>query len=221
MGYRQVYFRINSKYAYGSGWSNDDKAAEAFKEETRRLFQEAGWTLQISKNKSVCDTAVKGQQDLYLHPMNFSGVILEEDIPTIEALLAKAATFQCRGTDCYETYLELSDEDYWALLETQKAEITAVILEQFKTKRRNLYKSGEAAMNIAQRFTVRRLCDKEGNRNKANLYVSQLIESLIAEGRLITARTKNGTGIRTATKAEWQEHTPPLVDKDYLSRPAG
>jgi len=221
MGYRQVYFRINSKYAYGSGWSNDDEATEAFKEETRRLFQEDGWTLQISKNSSVCDTAVKGLQELYLHPMHFSGVILEEEIPKIEALLAKAATFQHRGTDCYEAYLELSDEDYWTLLETQKAEITAVILEQFKTKRRNLYKSGEATMNIAQRFMVHRLCDKEGNRNKANLYVSQLIESLIAEGRLITARTKSGTGIRTATKAEWQEHTPPLVDKDYLSRLAG
>lgn len=221
MGYRQVYFRIRSKYAYGNGWANDNEDSRAFKEETRRLFQEGGWTLQISKISSGCDTAVKGQQDLYLHPMNFSGVILEEEIPGIEAMLAKATTFHCYGTDCYEAYLELSDEDYWALLETQKAEITAAILERYKTKRRNLYKAGDASMGIAQRFTVRRLCDKEGNRNKANLYVSQLIESLIAEGRLITARTRNGMGIRTATEKEWQEHKPPLVDKNYLSRLAG
>lgn len=220
MGYRQVYFRIDSKYAYGEGWANDEEAA-AFHDEVRRLFQSAGWAIQTSTISSGCDTAIKGQQDLYLHPMNFSGVILEEEIPGIESLLAQATTFRCRGTDCYEKYLELSDEDYWTLLETRKDEIIAAILERYRTKRRNLYKVGEAAAGIAQRFTVHRLCDKEGKRNKANLYVSRLIEELIADGRLITSKTKDGLGIRAATEKELQNRGPALVDKDYLSRLAG
>ncbi len=136
----------------------------------------------------------------------------------VESLLAKAATFRCYGTDCYEEYLDLNDEDYWALLESKKEEIIAVILEKYKTKRRNLYMVGKAALGIAERFTVHRLCDKKGDHNKASLYVGQLIEELIADGRLITAHTKNGTGIRTATEKERQEQKPPLVDKDYLSR---
>lgn len=219
MGYRQVYFRINSKYTYGNGWAGDDEAANAFRDETRKLFQEGGWTIQPGRESSgICDTAIKGQQELYLHPMNFSGVISEDEIPMAEALLARATTFRCNGTDCYEEYLDLSDEDYWALLKSKKEEIVAVILEQYKTKRRNLYKVGEAALGITQRFTVHRLCDKDGNHNKANLYVSQLIEELIADGRLITAHTKNGTGIRAATEKERQEQKPSLVDKDYLSR---
>ncbi len=218
MGYRQVYFRIDSRYVYGEGWADDKEAAAAFHNEARRLFQSAGWAIQASPISSGCDTAIKGQQELYLHPMNFSGVILEEEIPGIESLLAQATTFQCRGIDCYEKYLELSDEDYWALLETQKDEIAAAILERYRTKRRNLYKVGEAATGIAQRFTVHRLCDKEGNRNKANLYVSQLVEELIADGRLLTAKTKNGMGIRVATEKELQNRKSALVDKDFLSR---
>lgn len=221
MGYRQVYFRIDSKYTYSEGWANDEEAAAAFCEETRQLFQSAGWAVQISSNSSICDTAVKGQQELYLHPMNFSGVILEEEIPGIETLLARATTFRCRRTDCFEKYLELNDEDYWTLLETQRDEIIAAILERYRTKRKNLFKVGEAATGIARQFTIRRLCDKEGNRNKANLYVSQLIEELIADGRLLTTKTKNGWGIRTATEKELQNRRPSLVDKDYLSRLAG
>ena len=68
---------------------------------------------------------------------------------------------------------------------------------------------------------IRDRCDKEGHRNKANLYVSQLVEAMIADGRLITAKTRNGTGIRTALEKELREKQVPLVDKDYLSRLAG
>ena len=44
---------------------------------------------------------------------------------------------------------------------------------------------------------------------------------MIADGRLITAKTRNGTGIRTALEKELREKQVPLVDKDYLSRLAG
>jgi len=49
MAYREVYFRIqiyNYDYGYGrgSGWLSEADA-DAFQEESRRLFQELGWTL--------------------------------------------------------------------------------------------------------------------------------------------------------------------------------
>lgn len=119
MGYRKVYFRISSGYLWGNDWSSSEEQA-AFREETRRLFQDDGWTLETHKNAAVCDTVRKGLQDLYLHPMNFSGVILEETIPHLEELLAQAHTFRCRGVDRYEVYLDLTDEDYWAMLESQR-----------------------------------------------------------------------------------------------------
>lgn len=79
--YREVYFRIRSSYRYDSGWP--DKGVEhAFRDETRTLFQSAGWELHPAReDSSSSDIVTKGQQDLYLHPMNFSGVIQTDEIP--------------------------------------------------------------------------------------------------------------------------------------------
>lgn len=97
MEYREVYFRIRSAYQYDSGWP--DKGAErAFREESRRLFQSAGWELHPAREDSgSSDTVTKGQQDLYLHPMNFSGVIRIDEIPQLQALLRGRRPSNARG----------------------------------------------------------------------------------------------------------------------------
>ena len=51
MAYRKVYFRIRTE-CYSSGWSSDADRA-AFKEESRRLFQELGWTVTLGRN-GIC-----------------------------------------------------------------------------------------------------------------------------------------------------------------------
>lgn len=43
--YRKVYFRIRSRYQFDSGWPAETDAAK-FHEESRSLFQSAGWDLQ-------------------------------------------------------------------------------------------------------------------------------------------------------------------------------
>ena len=63
MAYRKVYFRIRTD-CYSSGWTSDADRT-AFKEESRRLFQELGWAVTFGHNGS-CDTAAKDQQDLYI-----------------------------------------------------------------------------------------------------------------------------------------------------------
>lgn len=202
MGYRKVYFRIRSQYEESRGFPNE-QAEIHFKEESRRLFQDVGWIVHAEPlHSGVSDTVTKGQQELYLHPMSFSGVVLEEEIPQFEVLLSQAETFQCYATDLYEEYLELSDEAYWTLLESRREEIVSAILERYRTKRRNLFITGVTGMDIAKQFSVNRVNDKFGHRNKANLFVSNLMAQLIKEGRLVTADTKNGQGVRTATKEE-------------------
>ena len=137
MEYRKTYFRIHSRYQFDSGWLDESDATE-FREETRRLFQSAGWDLHPDGD-STSDTVTKGQQDLYLHPMNFSGIIEVNEIPALQALMKEAETFQCYGVDCYERYWELTDEEYLGQLESKREEITQTILEQCRTKRKNLY----------------------------------------------------------------------------------
>lgn len=75
MEYRKVYFRIRSRYQFDSGWPAETDAAK-FHEESRSLFQSVGWDLQPGGD-STSDTVTKGWQELYLHPMNFSGIMLE------------------------------------------------------------------------------------------------------------------------------------------------
>lgn len=201
MVYRDTYFRIKSQYEPYHGFRNPEDAA-AFHQEVARLFQSAGWQFQPRKNSSESDTAVKGKQDLYLHPMNFSGVVLEEEIPAIRAFLKDARTFQCYGVDCYAVYYDMSDEEYLKHLKSKREEIIEVILERCTTKRRNLFHTTGFAMSIAEQFTVHRISDKEGRRNLAYQYVDQLVNELIACGKLVTAKTRHGLGVRTATSKE-------------------
>lgn len=102
MEYRKVYFRIRSRYQFDSGWPAETDAAK-FHEESRSLFQSVGWDLQPGGD-STSDTVTKGWQELYLHPMNFSGIIEMDEIPAIQELLKDAKSFCCYGFDCYERY---------------------------------------------------------------------------------------------------------------------
>ena len=52
MEYRNVYFRIRSRYQYDSGWPDESDATE-FREESRRLFQSADWDLHPGGDLSL------------------------------------------------------------------------------------------------------------------------------------------------------------------------
>lgn len=210
MEYKKVYFRIRSRYQFNSGWTCERDAA-GFREESRHLFQNAGWQLHPGRS-SISDTVTKGLQELYLHPMNFSGVIQLDEIFGIQEFLKKADSFHCYSVDCYERYWELTDEEYRTQLEGRREEIIRAILERCRTKRKNLYITGSFVMNVAQKFSVHRLCDKEGRKNLANRFVEELVEQLIREGRLVTAKNPNGPGIRTATDAELRALLQPAFE---------
>ena len=199
MAYRMVYLRVRSG-GYNFGWASDADQA-AFKEESRRLFQELGWTLHAGNN-SVCDTVTKGNQDLYLHPLSFSGVLDEADIQPLLEQLSKAKTFQCDHLDRYEEFLDMSDEEYRAALEAKRGEITDFILEQCRTKRSNLYITDPVAVIVAEQFEVCRLCDKDRDNGVGKRFVTELMAQLLQEGRLVSAETDHGEGIRTTTAKE-------------------
>jgi len=144
-------------------------------------------------------------------------VIQTDEIPRLQALFEGVQTFQCQGVDCYERYWELSDEEYMAQLEARRDEIIEAILKRYQTKRKNLYVTGPAELSIAKQFSVHRLCDKDGKNNLANRYVGELVERLIREGRLVTAETRNGLGIRTAAGTELRQREEPLPGQQQMT----
>lgn len=147
-------------------------------------------------------------EDLGVTPIQRQAIIEMDEIPAIQELLKDAKSFCCYGFDCYERYWDITDEEYLAQLETKREEITHEILERCRTKRKNLYITGPVALNVAQKFSVHRLCDKEGKHNLANRFVGELMEQLVQDGLLVTTKTRNGPGVRTATDAEISSPLP-------------
>ena len=201
MTYREIGISIRS--AYTQGWP-DDASRLAFRTETRKLFRDAGWQVEEKPlDSGHCDTVRNGKDALYLHPVLFSGVMQEDHIPEVQQLLSNAATFRVLGTDLRRECFDLTDEEYRQKLQAQTEEIDNAILVACKTKRKNLFHTGSIAERIGRQFTVRRLTDwEQSGPYIAEGYVGERIEQLIADGRLITAQTRYGQGLRTATEAE-------------------
>ena len=201
MTYREIGISIRS--AYSQGWP-DDISQRAFRTETRKLFRDAGWQVEEEPlDSGHCDTVRNGKDALYLHPDLFSGVMQEDHIPELQRLLSGANTFRVLGTDLRRECFELTDEEYRQRLEEQTERIDNAILEACKTKRKNLFRTGAIAERIGQQFAIRRLPDWERSGPYiAEGYVGERIEQLIADGRLIIAKTRYGQGLRTATEAE-------------------
>ena len=193
MTYREIGISIRS--AYSQGWP-DDASRLAFRTETRKLFRDAGWQVEeMPLDSGHCDTVRNGKDALYLHPTVLSGVMQEDHIPELQQLLSSAATFRVLGIDLHMECFELTDE------------------ESRRTKRRNLFRTGPVAARIGRQFAIRRLTDLERSGPYiAEGYVGERIEQLIADGRLITAQTRYGQGLRTATEAELEmaENADPM-----------
>ena len=211
MAYRMVYLRTRTN-GYASGWSSEAGKA-AFDQECRRLFQQLGWTLHTGGN-GICDTVTKNRQDLYLHPTSFSGVMDENNIQPLQEQMLTAQTFQCYAVDCYEEYADLNDEKYRAALEAKRGEITAFILEQCWTKRANLYITDPIALHFAEHFEICRLCDRDRRSAVGKRFMSDLIRQLLQEGRMVSAETTHGQGIRTATAKELKDYHTPVEQVD-------
>ena len=164
-----------------------------------------GWTPTLGHN-GCCDTVTRGQQDLYLHPDSFSGVMEEDSIQPLQEQLAAVRTrpFHCYAVDRYEEHMDMSDEEYRNMLESRRDEIAAFILEQYRTKRTNLYITDSVAEYAAECFEIRRLCDRNRQNRAGKQFSSELVAQLLQEGRLVAAETNNGLGIRTATAKELQ-----------------
>ncbi len=211
MKYRSTYFRIRAEGyiidpARGTDWASNS-TKETFIAESRALFQSQGWTLHPGREiGGVCDTVSKGKQELYLHPMNFSGVIREDEIQALKALMEKARTFRCYHVDLYEEYLDVSDEEYLELLESRKDEITDVILKYCQSRRSNRYLTGPVASDIAVRTAPKRVGDQGYSNKTAINFMGGLIGQLVEKGLLVTADTAQGPGIRTATEKEQRAH---------------
>ncbi len=210
--YQKIYFYIDSQYQWGQGFP-DDVSESSFHQEARQIFQAAGWKVTSGQLSGESDTATRGKQSLYLHPMEFSGVILTEEISALKQILSSAKTFRLRSIGQFEIYQDMSDQDYTEYLESCRAEIIEDILANYRTKRKNQFiVNCNMAEKIGREYRILRVDSTDHTGDKAFMYVSKLIDELIADGRLRTGATKKGLGIRTAVPSDLK-NSPELFRK--------
>ena len=212
--YQKIYFYIDGDYQYSRGFSSD-AADLLFHTEVKNIFESIGWRVEPGRLSGSSPSAFKGKQELYLHPMSFSGVILSEDIPEIEGVLRTAKTFRLRNVGRFEQYEDMSDERYRSYLDTRRDDMIKAILEFCQTKRSNLYRTGNLCETIGKQFKIHRLQTKNNSDGDlAYLQVAELIAELLTDGKLVFSKTKNGPGFRTATPKD-----KPVADEEQVPVP--
>lgn len=131
-----VFFRIEAGYEWGHGMTKD--ALQLFYKEITALFTQNGWTIQ--EDKIGCPSAVKGEEKLYLHPMDFSGNLSKESIHQVEHFLQEGKTYKLRCIDTYQTVYSISTDDYVKYLKENTEDIRKKILIAFTTDSPHQYK---------------------------------------------------------------------------------
>jgi hypothetical protein len=198
MKYKSVYFRINSSYEWGKGFSNEELAL--FIEEVRELFLYNGWELKYETSSNASDTFTKGKQELYCHPQSFSGAVIEEQIPVIEKMLKdfNGVSFRYKSTDIYETLFDYTPEQCLEILESKRNEIESELLGAYKTKRKNLFRQ-ISFFDFAHKFKIKTIDNHIGasSMDVNQGFVNEIFQTLLKTGKIQSAQTRNGVAYKT------------------------
>lgn len=201
-GFYKVFFRIDTiGFDYMNGSFENPKDREAFYAEAKELLK----SYEIEENSGYDP---HGPEYLYIHPQNISGEMHINKIIALSRLMEEGnrKTFKCRSVDLYEMLYDIPDELYTAYLNEKKLDFEAYLLDALKTKRSDLYFTDIGIFsgiykNAERQFSVRRSAYRRQSNTDPDFsrFYSDTVDRLIEEGKLTTAETKHGTGIRTAT----------------------
>ncbi len=201
--YIQVYFRIDTKGASAYGGWKDQADRDRFHSEMTALFKYFGipeGTGGRFENFPM--------EHLYAHPNDISGVVEKCKVKPIAEALDASESVSVRWVDVYRDVSPMSNAEYLETLKSQRAEIAAELLTEFRTKRSNLYIvhndffTGPVRRVAERRHVPRREAERYQDNGTGYNYVYSVFEELLAAGKIVSAETKHGTGYRTAKANE-------------------
>lgn len=204
--YSNVHFRIETAgYQYPS-FSFAEEDRNAFYAEVRNALEPLGWKLEKDVEGWGCTYIVNGKSQLYLHPQDFSGEVLKNDIKAIAEALQKHNTFYLRWVDLYDTVYDISDNEYEEYLNGKNEEIRKVLFENCGTTRTSkFYYAFDVCRNLANRFRLRRIGLNDGRNcgtGQTIKHIQKIMDEMITEGLLIGAEKNGNKMIRTPNKTE-------------------
>ena len=205
--YVDAHFRVNTPAYRPPNYIFEEKDKQRFNEEAAGVFARLGWTTESEAYSGACTTVRKGKSSLYLHPQDFSGTVLKSEVKTIAEALRQHETFSLLRVDLYETICDITDEAYYAYLDTQTDRIREEILKSSVTTRRNkFYHDYDVANHVAGKVRLNRIGDDDGKHfgtGKTARYILGVIDRLVEQGELASAQSRNGSRmIRALNKTE-------------------
>lgn len=210
--YANVYFRIDCKY-YGYPkfyFENQDNKSQFYNEVKSALYP-LGWREENGKEEWIGDnwasvTIVKGGQHLYLHPQEFSGEVLKNDVKAIAEALQGYNTFKIELVDLYETVYDISDSEYEKYLQTKDTEIKKFVFDMCHTTRTKLfYSTYDVLRNVAMNIQLKRLNirnESQGYLTQTSEHINKVIEEMIADGYIVLGHSDGMKCIRSINKTE-------------------
>lgn len=204
--YSNVYFRIEAAgYQYPS-FSFTEEDRKAFYTEIREVLEPLGWKSEKDTEEWGCIYIVKGKSNLYLHPQNFSGEVLKNDIKTIAEALQKHNTFFLRWVDLYDTVYDISDSEYEEYLNGKNEVIRKDLFANYGTTRTNkFYYLFDVCKQLSEKYRLRRIGLNDGRNygsSQTMEYIRKIIEEMIADGLLIGSENNGNRLVRSLNKAE-------------------
>ena len=207
--YVNVYFRMETNgYGYPS-FSFTEEDREAFDSELLEVFNSLGWKCKEEAYSGSCSTWTKGKQHLYLHPQDFGGEVLKNEVKQIAEALEKRNTFYLRWVDLYETVYDMTDQEYAEILAQKNDDIKKSVLECSKTTRTSkYYYAFDVARGLANKFRLSRIGDNDGKNygtGQTINHILDVVQCLIDEGYLVSAVKNDVLLIRTINKTEQKQ----------------
>lgn len=164
-------------------------SGEKFTDDINRIFSSIGWKCEEPERKlsGVCATWRKGKSHLYMHPQQFSGEVLKNDIKEVAEALQSGTVFSLRWVDIRETVYDITDTEYREYLRSKEENIRADLYSNFGTTRRNkFYYTYEVVQHLLKKYGLKRIAidnDKVGNEFIMNIISSMSKNELIATER--------------------------------------
>ncbi len=204
--YVNVYFRMETKgYNYPS-FCFTEEDEKAFDTELVKVFTALGWKCEEEAHSGSCATWTKGKQHLYLHPQDFSGEVLKNEVKQIAEALEKNNSFYLRWVDLYDTVYDISDSDYEKYLDGKKEEIRKKLFENSATTRTTKYYAVfDVVRHIAGMVRLNRLGLNDGRNYGSGQtidYILKVAKEMITEGYLKCFEKNGQKYIRSLNKTE-------------------
>ena len=206
--YVSVHFRIDAYgYRYPS-FQFSERDRKAFDQEVEAVFSSIGWKCNEEYHGS-CSTWRNGNSYLYLHPQDFSGKVLKNDIKIIAENLCNRITFDLKWVDLYKTVYDLTDQEYETYLCKKDEKMRKTLFQLCATSRRNRYYPASAiARELSKMFQIDRIgktLDSAVGSGPVIDHIMKIIDAMILDGYLIQADNAGEKMIRSLNKTEQKQ----------------